>query len=178
MDHDEDEITPEHIEWCLQILRVIEDGGWWAIPRTGIVLQKHDKTFLLVGQMREQDRKRMQATPNDVEHRFEKHGINKLKVNRRKFLSQEQRLEYHGLRLVFERAGITLKDATGEMPYVIQEHSTITYGITKMVHGRNVNQQLGMTFDLEEAMRKLCMYGFDLANMTLLQGTRPLRGVA
>jgi hypothetical protein len=162
------DVPNEYVEWTRNLFQIMEDGGRWGVPRTGIVLEKRGEILVLLGRMQERDKKRLSALRN--EHRFKRHG--KLSVDEEAILSKEQRLKYQSLRVVLERAGITVEDHTGESPYVIMEHGTIVYGIVKHAGGRNISKRLGTVFDLQDAAHQLTLEGFDLANMTLLTGSR------
>lgn len=36
------------LNWCRNLMAVLKDGGKWAVPRSGLVFQKHDDKLLLV----------------------------------------------------------------------------------------------------------------------------------
>ena len=167
----DDEITQKHLDWCQQMFRILEEGGHWALPRSGVVLQKQGNKLVFIGEMYEQDRKKIASTPNDIKHRFKKRS--RLKVRNDRILTADQRYEFLQLREVYKLLNIEVENDTGEMPYLQGEHGTYTWGITKAVGPRVIQQQLGVSFYQEEAIRDLVRQGFDLSSMTVLHGTRP-----
>jgi hypothetical protein len=169
---DDISVSAEQIEWSRQLFRTLKNGGRWGVPRTGIILEKRDDKLVLVGQMRKRDRKLMQNSPNDIEHRFINPKVNHLEVVNSKILNAEQRLEYQSLRILFAKANITMADMTGDMPYLVQEHNVFRYGIVKQLKNRDIVQRLGTCLDQKQAVTALVMQGFDLANMELIHGTR------
>jgi hypothetical protein len=40
--------TPEIIEWCTELVRVIKDGGVWGIPRSGTTFRVDQKNKRLI----------------------------------------------------------------------------------------------------------------------------------
>jgi hypothetical protein len=42
--------TPEHVEWCRQLIRVTKDGAMWGIPRSGTTFRfdKPNQRLVLV----------------------------------------------------------------------------------------------------------------------------------
>lgn len=49
-DNNDEAPTPEHVEWCRQLIRVTKDGAVWGIPRSGTTFRfdKAKKRLVLV----------------------------------------------------------------------------------------------------------------------------------
>jgi hypothetical protein len=45
------EIEQMHVEWCRTFFSTLADGGTWAVPRSGLVFQKRDRSLVLVARM-------------------------------------------------------------------------------------------------------------------------------
>lgn len=58
-DNDDGEKPPEHVlEWCRNLIRVLQDGGVWGIPRSQIVFRVDkgaQKLILVIGETDDPD---------------------------------------------------------------------------------------------------------------------------
>jgi hypothetical protein len=118
----EKEMEEVDIEWCRQVFRTLKDGGRWTEPHTGLVFQKSSNRFLLVGQVKDLNQLQQKFPPvlytghgflltstEDLSATFPEFTID----NSTKVLSKKQRLDYHALRILLEKAGITVEDRVG-----------------------------------------------------------------
>lgn len=86
-------LNPDHVEWCRQTFRTMQDGGSWGIPRSGLIFNKRGNALVLVAVMPHDP-----AMPVTAEQ-----------------LREQQTSDYQGTVLHFGAAGIAVTDATGEM---------------------------------------------------------------
>lgn len=41
------EIPTEHVEWCRNVFRALNEGGVWGVPRSGLVFTKRGEELVL-----------------------------------------------------------------------------------------------------------------------------------
>ena len=44
-------IDPKHLDWCRNLFASLNEGGVWAVPRSGLIFNKRGNTFVLVARM-------------------------------------------------------------------------------------------------------------------------------
>lgn len=87
------EPAPEHVAWCRRQIDMLNLGGAWAIPRSGLIFTKTgDNEFTLTARMPWSAE--MEGTITAEQ------------------LAEQQQEEYDVNRRYFAAAGVTLKDAT------------------------------------------------------------------
>lgn len=84
------EIEPGHIGWAKNLMRVLTEGGAWAIPRSALAFKKQGDALVLVGRMAHHP-----GLPVDA-----------------KEWAEFQQDDYDGTKQVFEAAGFKVIDET------------------------------------------------------------------
>jgi hypothetical protein len=44
-------VEEKHIEWCRHMMRVLMEGGGWAVPRSALAFRKRGNTLVLISRM-------------------------------------------------------------------------------------------------------------------------------
>lgn len=79
-----------HLDWARNLMRVLTEGGAWAIPRSALAFKKQGNALVLVGRMKHHD-----ALPMTADE-----------------WADFQNDDFAGTKAVFEKAGFEVRDET------------------------------------------------------------------